>query len=70
MLISASKGYCAYKGGSNCRVHVLLGALVTSAAFTDFVFAMAFVYSIDEICLQLDLITRKVRHCLVPWTSQ
>jgi hypothetical protein len=68
MLISSSKGYCAYKGGSNCSVHVVLGSLVASAAVIDFVIATQFVPFVDQVCLQLSLVTRKVLHYHVPWT--
>jgi hypothetical protein len=70
MLISASQGHCAYKGGSNCSVHVVLGSLVTAASFMDYIFAMAFLVCIERVCLQLDLVARKVRHCYVPETGQ
>jgi hypothetical protein len=68
MLISSSKGHCAYKGGSNCSVHVLLGSLVASAAAIDFVIATTFVPFADYLCLQLALDTRQVLHYQVPPT--
>jgi hypothetical protein len=68
MLISSSKGHCAYKGGSNCNVHVLLGSLVVSAATIDFVIAGTLVPLVDHVCLPLALVTRKVLHYHMPST--
>jgi hypothetical protein len=70
MLISSSHGHCAYKGGSNCCVHVVLGSLVTSASILDWIFAMSFVQSSKNVHIQLDLATRTVRLHLVPCTHQ
>jgi hypothetical protein len=69
MLISASQGHCAYKGGSNCGVYVVLGSLVTSASILDYIFAMAFLVYMERVCLQLDLVTQKVWLHNVPQTG-
>jgi hypothetical protein len=63
MLLSASNGHCAYKGGSNCGVHAALGTLITSAAIMDSLIASIFLHCIQHVCLQMDAITRKVRRC-------
>jgi hypothetical protein len=70
MLISSSKGHCAYKDGSNCSVHVLLGSLVTSASILDWIFAMAFIMPVKHVHTQQDPATRKVQPHLVPHTHQ
>jgi hypothetical protein len=64
MLISASKGHCAYKGGSNCSAHVVLGAAIIAASIMDYIFALVFIHCIEQICIHLDTITRKVRNAV------
>jgi hypothetical protein len=61
MLMSASQGHCAYKGGTNCGVHVVLGSVITAAAIMDFVLALSFIQCIEHMCVQIDVVTRKVR---------
>jgi hypothetical protein len=50
------------KGGSNCRVHVLLGSLVASAAAIDYAIATIFVQFVGSLCLHLPVLTRQVLH--------
>jgi hypothetical protein len=64
ILLSASNGHCAYKGGSNCSAHVMLGAAIIAASVMDFVFALVFIHCIEQICIHLDTVTRKVRHAI------
>jgi hypothetical protein len=60
-LTSASKGNCAYKGGSNCSVHIVLGTVITTAAVIDYILAHTLIHGIEQLCIKLDVVTRKVR---------
>jgi hypothetical protein len=64
ILISASNGHCAYKGGSNCSAHIVLGAVIIAASVMDYMFALVFVHCIEQICTRLDTVTCKVRHAI------
>jgi hypothetical protein len=70
ILLSASKGLCAYKGSSNCTVHNVMGAVITSASVGDFFLAIIFIHFFDRILKHLGQHTRKVRHSLVRGTCQ
>jgi hypothetical protein len=70
MLLSASNGHCAYKDGSNCRVHTMLGAVIVAASLTDYILAIVCIHVIEQIFTQIDAVTRKVRHDHAPWICQ
>jgi hypothetical protein len=60
ILISASQGHCAHKGGTNCKAHAVLGTVIILASVLDFMFALTFIHCIEQICTHLDTTTRKV----------
>jgi hypothetical protein len=70
MLISASNGHCAYKDGSNCRVHTVLGAVIVAASLMDYILAIVCIHVIEQIFTQIDAVTRKVHHDHAPWICQ
>jgi hypothetical protein len=61
ILMSAAKGHCAYQGGSNCSVHIVLGTVITTASVIDYILAQTLIHGIEQLCLRLDVVTRKVR---------
>ena len=65
MLMTASRGICPFKGGFNCSMHVLLGAVITVASVADF--ALAFIVGVifERILTFLERHTRKVRSQLL-----
>ena len=64
--MTASRGICPFKGGFNCSMHVLLGAVITATSVADF--ALAFIVGLifERVIPSLEKHTRKVRsqlHC-------
>ena len=65
MLMTASRGICPFKGGFECSVHTVLGAVIITASVADL--ALAFIVGLyfERVLTILDKHTRKVQSQLL-----
>ena len=61
MLLSAANGVCAFKGGQNCGIYTIVGAIIALASVVDSIFSFLVGQGLDKfVMFFLRKLTRRV----------